>query len=179
MLQLGDVSYKNTGKHLGAWYPYKLLATSTSGSFTVQWRGKSIICSGVSAQSRLHRSEDQRFSPFVLHKYQGHCIAFVISWSMLCKDSAEAQKPSFACVVLHWETALRNYLYSFSSKTDCKDDLITSCIVIWKRKVLTCSERAFTPFWRKTVPWVMGSFVEGHSLWLEVCYSDLTFPNLM
>lgn len=96
---------------------------------------------------QFSQAKNQGFSPFVLYKYQEYCIPFVFSWSILCKYSTvlrkkhwtEAWKPPFEYTVwfLIWETGLGTYLYHISSKAFCKDDWITSCIVIWKWKILS------------------------------------------
>lgn len=110
MLQPGDVSYKNTVKHQGAWYPYKLLAANAclivSQCSDVAKASSAVGCLHVASLRIRGAEQGEEGSPFVLYKYQEYCIPFVFSLSILCKDSivlrekhwTGAWKPPFAWI---------------------------------------------------------------------------------
>lgn len=184
---LAIVSCKNTVKHLGAWYPYKLLATSTR--LVVSWCGdvaKVSFAMGCLHEASfslrigaLHLLYSINIKSIASHLFSADQFSVKTAWCWGRSTELEPENlllPEYTVWFLIWETGLRTYLYHFSSKAFCKDDLITSCTVIWKWKILSCLEleRVFIPFWgRNTVPWVGFFFV------VVVVLTDFTFQILM
>lgn len=94
VLQPGDASFKNIVKHLGAWYPYKLLATRS-------WC--SDVAKASSAAGCLH---GESFTVCVpeLYEHREYRIPFVFSWWVLCRDSTVLREK-------HWTGAWKPFAW--------------------------------------------------------------------
>lgn len=147
------------------------------------------VCTEQASQSeaqRFHLLYSINIKGIALHLFSAD--QFSVKTALCWRRSTELKPknlplPGYAVDILHWETGLRNYLYSFSSKAFCKDDLITSCIVIWKWKnpVMFGTRKFYSLLKENSSSLDHGVFCAGHGLWLGFCVvvTDSTFPTLV